>query len=262
MMLTTRLLLLASAFPLAAHSAEFGTLQVTQLANNNNPLTHATPGISLAMGPGSSAGGAFQSNANRGDYNMTFGNASDTGSGVLLSSLAQRARNDSSVGGPATGDFFATSSLAIDAATDKYWIAIHWAEADDSIEVNYNASYAYLPYDEFIGGVVTNSANNGEMTTFTGSTGIALGTQFTDLASPAGQYALDLNSLVPNASQAGVLLVTGAKNEDNFALSRANADGTFNIFCHDSGSNGTNYENDLTFPSARWEATTSPRSAG
>jgi hypothetical protein len=244
MTLTARLLLLASAFPLAAHSADFGTLQVTQLANNNNPLSHATPGISLAMGPGSSAGGTFQSNANRGDYNMTFGNSSDTGSGVLLSSLAQRVRNDSAVGGPATGDFFATSSLAIDAATSKYWIALHWAEVDDSIEVNYNTSYAYLPFDEFLGGVVTNSANNGEMTSFTGSTGIALGTQFTDLASPAGQYSLDLNSLVPNASQAGVLLVTGAKNEDNFALSRANADGTFNIFCHDSGSNGTTYEND------------------
>jgi hypothetical protein len=244
MTLTERLLLLASTLPLAAHAAEFGTLRVTQLANNNNPLTHATPGISLAMGPGSSAGGTFENTANRGDYNMSFGNSNDATNGVLLSSLAQRIRNDSATGGPATADFFATSSSAINGTGDKYWIAIHWAEVDDSIEVNYNTSYAYLPFNEFLGGVVSNSVNNGEITSLTGSPGIALGTHFTDLASPAGHYSLDLDSLVSNASQVGVLLVTGAKNEDNFALSRANANGTFDIFCHDSGANGTNYEND------------------
>ena len=241
---TARLLALAAVTaPLAAVSAEFGTLQVTQLANNNNNLASASPGISITKGPGSSAGGNFQTTANRGDYNMTFGNTSDTATGVLLSSPAQRVRNDSAVGGPATGDFFATSCLSVSAAIDKYWIALFWAEVATE-EVNYNTSYAFLPYTEFIGGVVANSENNGEMTSFTGSAGIALGTQFTDLASPAGEYALNLNPQVPAASQNGILLVTGAKNEDNYALSRANADGTFSLFCHDNGVNGTSYEND------------------
>lgn len=239
-----RLLLLSAALSTTIHAADFGTLRVTQLANNNNPLSHATPGIAITKGPGSTSGGNFESGANRGDYNMSFGHSNDVTSGVLLSSLAQRIRNDSATGGPATGDFFATSSSAINGTGEKYWLAIHWAEVDDSIEVNYDTSYAHLPYDEFIGGVVTNSVNNGEMSTFTGSPGIALGTQFVDLATPVGQYALDINGLVPNASQVGVLLVTGMRNEDNFALSRANADGSFNIFCHDSGTNGASYEND------------------
>jgi hypothetical protein len=239
----SRFLLLAS-LPLAASTVEFGTLRITQLANNNDTLASATPGIAITHGPGSSPGGNFQSSANRGDYNLDFGQAADTATGVLLSSVAQLSRNDSATGGPAPGDFHATSSLAFSTTTSKYWIALHWAEAADNVEVNHDVSYAFLPYDCFLGGVATNTVNNGPLTQFTGSPGIALGTQFTDLESPAGQYRLDLAPLVSNASQNGVLLVTGARNEDNFALSRANADGSFEIFCHDSGANGSNHEND------------------
>ncbi len=230
--------------PHAASAAEFGTLKVTQLANNNNNLASATPGISLSLGPGNSSGGTFLNTANRGDYNMDFGRLSDTGSGVLLSSAAQLLRNDSAAGGPAPGDFNATTSFGIDGANSKYWIAVHWAEVADNAEANIDVSYAYLPYDEFPGGFAVNSVNNGELTAFTGTEGLSLGTHLVDPPETNGQYTLDLSPFAPDASQDGILLVTGAKNEDNYALSRANADGTFTLFCHDSGVNGGSYEND------------------
>jgi len=237
-------LLLFATPTLDAQTVEFGTLLVTQLANNNNNLITPPPGISIAYGPGKSAAGGFAITANRADYDMDFGHANDTTTGMLMSSLAQLTRNDSAVGGPAPGAFYATSSSWI--GTSKYTIAIHWSESNpDNTEVNYNTSYAFLPYNIFIGGIANNSSNNGEMTSLTGTTGLTLNTHFTDLSTPAGQYAVNLTGLVTNASQNGILLVTGAKNEDNYALSRANADGTFNIWCKDNA-NGTNtvFEND------------------
>src|SRR5690606_12565997 len=111
-------------------------------------------------------------------------------------------------------------------------------------EANVNASFVYLPYDSFPGGVATNTENGLALTTFKGSPGLTLGTHFTDSASTLGQYTVNLSPLVANASQNGILLVSGAKNEDNFALSRANSNGTFTIYCHDNGVNGAEYEND------------------
>lgn len=240
----SRIIALASLTPLAAGAVEFGTLKVTQIANNNNPISDANPGISIAYGPGTTTGGIFTDGANRGDYNMDFGRSSDTGSGVLISSTAQWIRNDSAKGGPATGDFNATSSFGFNATSQKYWIAVHWAEVVDNEEANYDVSYAYLPYDEFIGGYATNDANNGALTQFTGTAGLSLGTNLTDPTENNGTYSLNLAPLVTNAAQNGVLLVTGAKNEDNYALSQANADGTFTIYCHDNGANVRTYEND------------------
>lgn len=223
---------------------KFGTLTVTQLANNNNNLTHATPGISLALGPGSSSGITILNTSTRGDYELTFGNAPDTDNGMLITSINQLTRNDSAVGGPAPGAFFATSSFDRNTTGRYYWIALHWADDYDSTEVNYNVAFAYFPYRRWFGGVARNTANNGVMTSLEGSAGLVLGTHFVDPTSTTGQYTLNINSFFPNASQSGVLLVNGSKNEDNFALSMANADGSYTIYCHDNSANTSTYEND------------------
>jgi hypothetical protein len=180
---------------------------------------------------------------------MDFGFANDVTTGVLMTSIAQLGRDDSAVGGPGVGTFYATS--AIEVSGTFYFIPIHQAIAGSNIEVNYNVSYAFLPYTEFVGGIARNSTNNGELTSVSGSSGLVLGTHVTDIASPAGQYTLNLNgftsgsiTLPANASQNGVLLVNGAKNEDNYALSQANSDGTFSIFCKDNDANADSYEND------------------
>ncbi len=232
-----------------APAAEFGTLLVTQLANNNNNTVTPPAGISIAYGPGKSPVGAFRTTANRGDYEMDFGFANDVTTGMLISSLAQLGRDDSAVGGPGVGTFYATSATEVSGT--YYYITIHQAIAGSNIEANYNTSYVFLPYTEFVGGIARNSTNNGVITSITGSSGLVLGTHFTDLASPEGQSTLNLNSftsgsltLPANASQNGILLVTGAKNEDNYALSQANANGTFSIFCKDNDANADSYEND------------------
>lgn len=56
--------------------------------------------------------------------------------------------------------------------------------------------------------------------------------------------------------ETSVLLVNHAKKEDNFALSKANEDGTFTVICKDNGSNTSAYEQApshlLLCPWTRW----------
>lgn len=239
---TPRRFALLALLPFTAPAAEFGSLKVTQLANTNQNLASATPGLSISHGLGGSNGASIKETANRGDYELSFGNIHDVSGGVLISSIAQLSRDDSGAGGPAPGEFFATSSLGINSTMNNFWIAIHWAEVGNNLEANYDVSYVYLPYDEFPGGVASNESNNSALNLFTGTPG--LGNHFTDPAETSGEYSLDLSSVDPAASQNGILLVTGGKNEDNYALSQANSDGTFTLYCHDNGSNGRSYEND------------------
>ncbi len=72
------------------------------------------------------------------------------------------------------------------------------------------------------------------LTSLEGGPGLVLGTHFVDPTSSNGVYTLNINEFFPNAAQSGVLLVNGAENEDNFARSMANPDGTYTIFCHDN----------------------------
>lgn len=231
---------------LPAAGTKFGSLVITQLANNANAITDATPPISLVFGTGSSSGITISSaSTNRGDYALDFGTGADATNGVLITSINQLTRNDSNTGGPAAGEFFATSSFDFSTTGNRlYWIALHWADAYDSVEVNYDVAFTYFPYSTWFGGIAKNSTNNGTMTTLTGSQGLVLGTHFIDPTSSSGVYTLDINDFFPNAAQSGVLLVNGAKNEDNYALSEANADGTYTIFCHDNSANTDTYEND------------------
>lgn len=230
---------------LPAAGTKFGSLVVTQLANNSNALSDTTPPISMVFGDGTSSGVTIvPASSNRGDYALDFATGADATNGMLLTSINQLTRNDSNTGGPATGEFFATSSFDFNTTSRLYWIALHWADAYDSVEVNYDVAFAYLPYSTWFGGVARNSSNNGTMTSLTGSQGLVLGTHFIDPTSSSGIYTLDINEFYPNAAQSGVLLVNGAKNEDNYALSEANADGTYTIICHDNSANTDTYEND------------------
>ncbi len=231
---------------LHATGTKFGSLVVTQLANNGNAMTDASPPISLAFGTGTSSGVTITTaSSNRGDYALDFGTGADATNGILMTSINQLTRDDSKTGGPATGEFFATSSFDFNTTGSRlYWIALHWADAYDSVEVNYDVAFAYFPYSTWFGGMAKNSTNNGTMTSLTGSQGLVLGTHLIDPTSSAGIYTLNINDFFPNASQSGVLLVNGAKNEDNYALSEANADGTYTIYCHDNSANTDTYEND------------------
>jgi hypothetical protein len=129
-------------------------------------------------------------------------------------------------------------------------------------EWNTSQSIAYFKYSDWLGGWVKNSVNNGPMDGFisssagftvaSGATDPGTATVF-DSTANEGFYTLRLGGLnasrgtespVLATSQNGILLLTGGKNEDNYALSSANADGTFTLICKDNGVDGFGTEND------------------
>jgi hypothetical protein len=116
-------------------------------------------------------------------------------------------------------------------------------------EWNANHSVGYFKYTEFLGGWMTNADNNGPMSSLaSGSPGLTLssgatnteGTHLFDSTSNGGTYSVNLSSFTAPGtgaaatSQNGILLVVGGRNEANHATSRANADGTFDVFTRDS----------------------------
>jgi hypothetical protein len=194
----------------------------------------ATPGFRVVGG-------------NRGDYDLATTLA--PADGVVITAVRENGRNNDAAG-DVNGTQFVTPAIAPRAANTAYFVPLHTSGPGD--EFNTNVAGIYFRYDEHLAGFASNTANNGALDTFVGSAGINLGTEFTDPTTSGGTYGLDLRNLTarsgagaaPATSSAGVLLVTGGKNEDNYALSRANADGTFTVFCKDNGSSGAGYEND------------------
>lgn len=229
----------------SAQLTKFGKLNVVQ-----NDAGNVATSVTVTLGAGSTGGIVIPAGSNRGDYNLNFGPGNDPTVGVLITSVSQLSRNNDAFG-DTVGTFYA-NSMASDATNADYFIPIHNAPTGD--EANINTSFAFFPYNKWIGGIARNApTNNGAMTTLLGTTGLDLNTggEFNDPTATAGIYTLNINSFTANgfttsatASQSGILLVTGGKNEDNYALSKANTDGTFTIYCHDNGDNSTTYEND------------------
>jgi hypothetical protein len=191
--------------------------------------------------------------SNNGDYDTQIGDntTNNVTDGIMMSSVAQNGRDDGSFIFPGTN--FCTSMIdyhrpgsALDGA---YWIALALCYpnslASTVYEYDINVAGAWFPYTNWIGGFARNAtaANGGALDLFTGSPGLVLGANFVDLG--GGKSIVDLRSLGIDSRTDGVLLVEGAKNEDNFALSQVNTnDGTWNIFLHDNGANGSSTEQD------------------
>lgn len=174
--------------------------------------------------------------SSRGDFAIhTFPDYTNS-LGILLASVAENGRDNSADGDPA-GTFYPT--CAVEDYPDGYSISTNI----DGGEFNVNVAFVFLKYTDWLAGRATNLSglNGGANDSLEGSDGINLGTEFIDNGN--GTSTLDLTGL-GSSSADGILLVNGGKNEDNFALSRANGDGTFTIFCHDNGINGTTYEQD------------------
>ena len=209
--------------------------------------------------------------SNRGDYNIQIGgNATDdTTQGILMTSISQNGR-DNSPFGDAIGIKYATSHMAPSGGT--YFIPV--IDSPAGAEHNTNVAAAWFPYaDGWLGGYGANTTNGSKLVAFIGNENLSLGTHLIEVFSdpenqtgPTGRYIVDLREFDiystrqstdpdapgydpnadPNTGTAGdgVLLVTGAKNEDNYSLTQANADGTWTVYNHDNGSNGAAYESD------------------
>jgi hypothetical protein len=225
---------------------EHGNIQVIQ-----NDAGNTTTSVTVTKASGT-ANFAIRDGSNRGDYNVTFNTINDVTSGVLLTSVRQNGRDNAAP--PNSGGYnglagivFMTSQIERSADNLSYYIPIFHAPAGD--ETNVDVAVGHFKYEDgWIGGIALNLNpdgtynNNTTLNTFIGSPGITIGTELTDPADTTGTYTLNLGVL--GSSQSGILLVNGAKNEDNYALSQANFDGTFTIICHDNGANARSYEND------------------
>lgn len=202
------------------HGVQAGVLKVEQI--HSDPASN-TASITLEYGIGTFASAA----GNRGDYNVKslpgIQAAQDEFLGVLISSVAENGR-----------DNFGTNEFAVSGVerngSGTYRIV---SFIRPGAEYNVNVAGAWFPYDRYWGGLARNATdvNGGPNNVLTGSPGLVLGVHFKDQGS--GVSLVDLRGLGIDSRTDGVLLVNHAKDENNYALSRANLDGTWTLFVRD-----------------------------
>ncbi|MDW8381365.1 MAG: DNRLRE domain-containing protein [Verrucomicrobiota bacterium] len=190
---------------------------------------------------------------NNGDYAVQIGPdfSDDVERGILIPSVRENGRALEHPLYPGTN--YATAHIDYYRAgherAGSYWIPVSlvWPNALSAsvIEWDTDLAVAWFPYDRYLGGFARNSAgaNGGANDLFTGSPGLALGRHFVDLGS--GRALVDLRDFGIDGRTDGVLLVVGAKNEDNYALSWVNpTNGTWVVYSKDNGTDGASTEQD------------------
>jgi len=253
----------------SAHAAiAAGNLTIIQ-----NDTGNTSSGVSGSFGY--SQGQISYVSGNRGDFTLRFDGANaaaDLSDGIMIVSIAENGRsNEGPASGTTTADIgpgpgYATAS--IQPAGGGYGSAIFVGATGVSgvsagAEWNVNQAVGYFKYSEFIGGWINNAGNNLAMSALTSSSAgltLASGTENTtgahifdktfnaDTTASNGIYNVNLTGLtapgsgLAATSQNGIMLVVGGKNEANHALSRANEDGTFDVFTRSSDTGSS--END------------------
>ncbi len=229
------------------HDVSAGFLQVDQYPGNGfDDNTNCI--VSLPI----SVNGLSTPSWNRGDYRVQIGGSivNNTNNGVLLAAVAQNGRNNWNNYTPVTNQM---QTCGVQSYVDGAWEVVSWrcpinaSQTANPGEDNVNVGAAYFPYSTWFGGAALNSANGAILDSFTGSPGLVLGTHFIDAKTtngPGGVAYLSLLSFGIDSRRDGVLLVNSAKNEANYALSRAETNGTWTIWSHDNRNDGRNYEQD------------------
>ena len=180
--------------------------------------------------------------SNRGDYNLQVGDSvtNDLAEGMPLVSIAENGRDNGELADQQPN----YAAPAFDGNASGYWCVIQDLTSDRA-EVNINCAVAYFRYTNWLCGWARNAtaANGATNNLFTASPGMVLGSNLKWVKN--GEFKVDLRSFGVDATQnPGVLLVNHAKNEGNFALSRTNTDGTWEVYVKDNFGNGTSLEQD------------------
>jgi hypothetical protein len=224
----------------AVGQVQHGTINVTENDAGNTPASVTLTRVGGA-GPWVTVSDTLDQ-SNRGDYVVDFATGSDQNLGVLITGVAQTQRSEPSV--PFPQYFATTASARSSAGFGRYFIAVF--EAPSGGEVNYNPSLAYFPIaDGWIAGDAFNAENNGPLTTIIGNPNIQLrdentatgaGVELIDSTADVGRYVLSIDGI--DLRRDGVVIASGAKNEDNRAGVFLNYDGRAVIHCIDNGSEG------------------------
>jgi len=198
-----------------------------------------------------------ESGFGNGDYALQVGPecTNDVLGGIMITSVRQNGRDNFSLTVPGSNFYTSHIDYRRPGATNEggelvensYFIPVSviGAGTGGGSEYDGNVAAAWFPYDTWIGGFARNNtgANGGANNLFTGSPGLVLGTHFVDNGS--GRGTVNLTGLGIDARTDGVLLVMGAKNEDNYALSSVNpTNGTWHLFSKDNGTDTTSLEQD------------------
>ncbi len=218
--------------PRVAGQVEHGSIDVVENDGQNNPSS-----VTLSRAGGDGPWTIGHGDSNRGDYYVDFGTGSDTSAGVLITAPYQTERSEPSV---AQDPYFATITTA-PGSGNRYFIPVHEAPTGD--ECNFNPAFAWFPLaDGWMAGAGYNSTNNGPLSTLVGHPDLRLrddatftgqGFEFHDQGGNNGFYRISLQGY--DLRRDGVVLVCGAKNEDNRAAVHVSHDGTATINCIDNG---------------------------
>lgn len=239
-------LILSASVGLASNlllaQVQHGAIDVVELDGNNNPTS-----VQLIRVGGSGGWTIIDRTSNRGDYTVDFGTGADATNGILIVGPNEGGRSEPSV----TNDpYFATvATERVSGGGSGYFISTH--ETPVGSEANYNVALAYFPLaDGWLAGAAYNSSNNGPLTTLIGSSGLSLvseatmlgaGLEIVDRTTNSGFYELTFDGL--DLRRDGVLLASGAKNEDNRVAINVGNDGRATLHCIDNGAE-TGGEND------------------
>jgi hypothetical protein len=227
--------LLAAVPSHAGHGIAAAQIRVFQrdLANTTNSV-EATAFLSINDF-------RIRDGSNRGDYNIQIGESwsDDVNGGALMTCVAENGRDN----GETSGTNYCTSAIDCTHPSGAFYVPVF--NAPGGAEYNINVAAAWFPYNQWIAGYARNSGDTdgGLNNLLTASPGLSLGTHF--IENGGGVFTVDLRSRGIDSRTDGVLLVTGGRNEDNYALSQANAtNGTWTVWVKDNGTDAAAAEQD------------------
>jgi phospholipase C len=180
----------------------------------------------------------IRTGSNRGDYNVQIGSAStdDVTGGILIGCIDQNGRDNGELDtfpGMNYGSCSINGAPSSSPGADGNW-SLATFQAPKNSEYNFNVAAGWFPYsDGWYGGWLSNSkgTNGGANNHLIGNPNLVLGTHVIDQGS--GKTKINLKPFGLDSRSNAVLIVTGGKNEANFALSATNTDGTWTITCRD-----------------------------
>ncbi len=185
----------------------------------------------------------------RADYFVQIGtNAADNvTNGILISSITDNGRDN----GEGTGTFYGTCAIdsgpstagLIPGASGQWWVPVFGnaiAASPTYNEYNFDFAAAYFRYsDGWYGGWLVNKfgTNNAVIATLAydrwiGNPKMVLGTHV--LPGSGAKTVVNLLPFGLDSRANAILLCVGGKNEENYAVSQTNADGTWTVTTRDN----------------------------
>lgn len=228
-----------------AHAVDYANIEVAD--NGVNPQT-GLPTVTIPAGQATIAGanseGFFlDSGAVVGEIPIRIGAsaANDADGGVLLNYVRENGRTyldlestseillaSSSTVRDGSYTSQATRNVAggIALSSHRAEVSLVTSSITSGNGMNANLAAAYFPYSQsWVGGSVQNTVDNGALTQFSGSPGLALGTHVIPNDIAQGNHKVIIPG-VEDTRRQGILFTVHAKNEGNMALVTPAADGS------------------------------------